>query len=908
MTRTLDDVRARVVEATRDVDVRLALGTGAAWIAVVLCTGRSLLLIAACGAVAGVVGIACLRSTTCRQVLGRYAAAVGLGALCVALVLVPLAARTVQARASPLVQLADDAASVTAVVTVAGDPRVSAPTGTSGQARAVVDTTLGTVRAPSGAWALSGHLLVLAPAEQWSAVLPGQKVSVEGQLLPPLTGSTQVALSTYAPPALIGRPPWFQRAAGVVRSSLRVASSGLPLEERGLLPGLVDGDTTELDPVLQQRFRAAGLTHLVAVSGTNCSIVIGAVLLVLGACGVRPRTKAIVGGLVLAGFVLVARPSPSVLRAALMAAVALAALVSGRPRPALPALSAVVLALLVWDPTLATDDGFVMSVLATAALLLIAPGWARALRRHHVPIGVAESLAVAAAAHVVTAPVIAAISGQVSLVAIPANLLAEPAVPAATLLGFVAALVAPVAMPIAKLLAELAGWPCRWLVGVADTLGGLPGATVPWPSGTSGGLALLAAVAVSVWLVRRSRWGRLVVALVLVVAMLPVPLRVVAPSWPPPGWLMIGCDIGQGDGFVVNAGPHAVIEIDSGPDPVPMDRCLHDLGVTDVPLLVFSHYHLDHVGGVVGVFHGRRVGRILTGPDPAPAAGFDLVQQALAQHHQTISTPPVGAQFSVGDVGVRVLGPAEAAAGTDSDPNNSSLVLMVTVRGVRILFPGDAEIDEEQKLLDAGVDLHADVLKVPHHGSAKFVPQFLAATHARVAVTSDGLHNDYGQPAPSLLDELAALGMQVHRTDLDGDVAVVGTPGRLGVVDRGPSASGANLLARDNSGGGDGALGRVGTASGARPTVASGLSSVDARMGAWRARSPSRICPTSSRRSCSSSATRNCSSRARSARSPPQSAPASPSCPRARSPAARSRAPNCTSCSARRCSATPGSS
>src|SRR5581483_6122009 len=105
--------------------------------------------------------------------------------------------------------------------------------------------------------------------------------------------------------------------------------------------------------------------------------------------------------------------------------------------------------------------------------------------------------------------------------------------------------------------------------------------------------------------------------------------------------------------------------------------------------------------------------------------------------------------------------------GTRSDPNNSSLVLRADVHGVRILLPGDAEIEAQDALLDAGVDLRADVLKVPHHGSAYSDPRFLAAVHAQLAVVSVGAHNDYGHPSPVLLADLARLGVPLLRTDQD---------------------------------------------------------------------------------------------------------------------------------------------
>jgi len=265
------------------------------------------------------------------------------------------------------------------------------------------------------------------------------------------------------------------------------------------------------------------------------------VLLVLRRFVVRPWICGAAGALVLVVFVAVARPSPSVLRAALMAGIALVALARGRPRQAFPSLAAAGLALLLWDPELAGNPGFAMSVLATGALLVIAPPWADALRRRRVPAGIAEAVAVAAAAHVVTAPVIVAISGRVSLVAIPANVLAEPVVAVATVLGFAAAVISPLWLAPAALLAGLAGWPCRWLVWDANFFGGLHGATLAWPGGLGGGLELLGVGAAVLVVARRAGPRRFLVAAGLTAVVVLIPAgsswramsgRVTPWSWP----------------------------------------------------------------------------------------------------------------------------------------------------------------------------------------------------------------------------------------------------------------------------------------------------------------------------------------------------------------------------------------
>ena len=771
------------------LDLRLAAGAAVGWLLLALDLGRAPGIVAAVAAAAAAVGVGALVAARGGV---RWAAAVGLAGFCAALILAPFAGRLVHARAGPLVRLAGAHAAVSLSLTTDADPRPLVAKGVGGPSRVTVDTTAQRITWRGRRLTAGGHVLVIAQSAGWSDLLPGQRIRIDGQLQPSLDDPTGASLFAVHRPTLVGRPPWWQRLAGRVRDSLRRASAGLPDGPRGLLPGLVDGDTSGLDPALAARFQIAGLTHLVAVSGTNCSILLGAVLLALRRFGARRGICAVAGAAVLVAFVVVARPSPSVLRAAVMAGIALAALASGRPRQAMPALSAAVIALLIWNPLLAVDHGFAMSVLATAALLLIAPGWADALRRRRVPPVVAEAIAVAAAAHLVTVPVVVAISGRVSLVAIPANVLAEPVVAVGTVLGFCAALVAPWGLGAAQVLAQVAGWPCRWLVRDADFFGGLDGASVPWPSGTLGGLALVGLLALAVVLGRRPVLRRMMAVAVAGAVVVQVPVRelIAMTDWPPTGWIFAACDVGQGDGLILNAGPHVAVEIDAGPDPVLIDRCLSGFGVRDIALLVLTHFHLDHVGGISGAYHDRRIGRVVVSPLADPASGVDIVRRAAAQHSTPVGLAPVGGSFDVGRVHLDVLGPATTFHDTHSDPNNSSVVLRATVAGIRILLPGDAEVDAQQALLDSGADLRADVLKVAHHGSAYFVPQFLAAVHAQVGVISVGLNNDYGHPAPSLLDAMRGLGVPVARTDHDGTVAVADRGGRLSLVALGHSAAG----------------------------------------------------------------------------------------------------------------------
>ncbi|WP_045743402.1 ComEC/Rec2 family competence protein [Actinoplanes rectilineatus] len=758
-------------------DLRLAGFTAGLWAAALAALRLSAtagLVLAAAGLVVALLGLI-------RKPLPGIVIAVALGIGCGA---VATAARVSVREAQPLVALVTAGATVEADLVVQDDPQLLPAA--AGPPTYLVSVELRAVRPEDAAPVrLSARALVLGTDPGWRDLLPGQHVTASGRLGAPRPGDLRAAvLSVRRPPVPTKKPSRVQRAAGVLRDGLQRACEPLPDGSGGLLPGLVVGDVSRLDPALAEDFRATGMTHLVAVSGTNVAIVLGVVLFVVRRARAGPLLSAVLCAVALAGFVILARPSPSVVRAAAMGAVGLLGLAAGRPRAAVPALAAAASVLLLIDPELAADAGFALSVLATAGLLLLAPRWRDALRRRGWPSGAAEALAVPAAAQVACGPVVAAISATVSLIAVPANLVAVPAIAPATLLGVAAAVLSPVWPAGAEFAAWLAHWPAEWLVLVARAGARVPAGALPWPGGVLGGL-LLAVVTVGLLVAAHRPVVRRLTVVVALGAMLgALPVRLLASGWPPPGWLVVVCQVGQGDAVVLPGGPAGAVVVDAGPEPDPVDRCLRRLAVTRVAVLAISHYHADHIGGIDGVFRGRDVAAVI-GPDwPEPAGGRARVERAARAAGTVLRLAGPGWSYAAGGLRLDVLGPIDAMRGTNSDPNNNSLILRAVTGGRTVLLPGDAETEQQQDLLDrlGPAALRADVLKVAHHGSALQAPALLDAVDPAVALVSVGPDNDYGHPNASLLARLARDGARVLRTDERGDIAAVVTGTGLAVA------------------------------------------------------------------------------------------------------------------------------
>ena len=508
--------------------------------------------------------------------------------------------------------------------------------------------------------------------------------------------------------------------------------------EGALLSGFLIGDVRRLPESDVEALRLAGLSHFVAVSGSNVALFLVAWWLATAPLGWGPRGRSAVGLLGLGVFVVVTRWEPSVIRAATMAGIVLVGRLGGFPVRPWTALGVAVGGLVAFDGSMIGDVGFQLSVAATAGILLGTP-----LSVGRRPRWLWTILVATSAAQAAVAPLLLHHFGSVPLLAPATNLVAAPLVAGATTIGGIGAVVhAGGLVGVGTGLAAL-------VLAIARGAAGLPQLGV----GAVAGLGLVGLTAVRF---RPVRPVAAVGAVVLVLASLvPAP----RPSGPTVWFL----DVGQGDSALLMGPSGEVVLIDGGPDPAVLRGHLRELGVRRISLLVVSHRHADHSGGLEGVTAVARVDRMWHPPQLGEGSPLDALVVELGAAGAVVETPAVGTRAKVGAFSIEVLGPLRRYV----SPNDGSLVLRIEAAGISVLFSGDIEAVAQA---DLG-PLPAEVLKVPHQGSLTSDLGWLAVSAPRLAVISVG-PNDFGHPSLQVVDVLEGAGTIVRRTDEEGTIVV----------------------------------------------------------------------------------------------------------------------------------------
>ncbi|UPO78357.1 ComEC/Rec2 family competence protein [Arthrobacter sp. Helios] len=712
----------------------------------------------------------------------------------------------------------------------AGDARDGAPDRFSGEPRYLVSARLESFTLGGKRSTAEAPVLVIG-GNAYADIRLGDRFSTSGALSATQAGDPAAAvLRAGRSPSVIPAEGLYGTASDLRENFTELSKELGQSDASGLLPGMVLGDRAALSEDLAAAMKDTGLTHLTAVSGANCSYLLAFVF--LAARLLRfPRFLAAVAGLtVLAAFVLVVRPDPSVLRAAVMGSIGTAAVLTGRGKVPAALLCLCTTVLLAIDPWLSGSYAFILSVCATAGLIVLGPRFAASLERL-LPQPLAVLTAVPLAAQVACAPVLILLQPNVPLYSVPANIAAAPVVPMVTIVGMAAVILASVLPALAFVPLWTAGTGAGWVAAAARFFADAPGALLPWLPGAVGAVLMTAASAVlaggilllgksvpaalpgegegrRVRIVRRNgdgsptwsnwRWLAVGAALLLVVTVF---------LWWRPGqgtpaagdWAAAACDVGQGDAMVIRTGPAAAVVIDAGPDPGALDSCLDDLRIDAVDLLIISHVHADHYAGAEATADGRTVHGLafssaeteLPREIAALAARLDVEPQRLTRgmHGESgdvqwqVLWPPAGAPAGPGtgtgtESGARTSG--------ETNENDASAVLLLQTGGLTFLFTGDIEEDAAVRLLQSTPalrDTRIDVLKVAHHGARNGGAELPRALRPKLALISVGAENTYGHPSRDTLQTLEAAGALVARTDLLGTFTLR-TDGKRLIVER----------------------------------------------------------------------------------------------------------------------------
>jgi competence protein ComEC len=585
-----------------------------------------------------------------------------------------------------------------------------------------------------------------------------------------------------SPPVLIGIAVLIALAlAGSAEIRDRAAAGlgrGMPAREAALARGFVLGEDEEIDAATKEDFRRSGLSHLLAVSGQNITLLALLAMPLLGAFGIPLRERLFWVLALIAVYVPVAGAGPSIQRAGVMGALGLMATLGGRRASRLYALVVAAAVTLAIDPGVAADVGWQLSFAAVLGILLLAGPlrerimgrlgngpWRRAL---------AEGVAATVAATLATAPLIAFHFETISTTTLAANVLALPAVAPAMWLGMCSAG-----------LAQLPGVPLEPLNGLDALLLAYIAQVAEWCASPGwaelrvhidGNELLIAYLGLGLALLVFWRWPRQAAALVsLALAVsLPLPSLGGAAVDPPRGLRVEVLDVGQGDAILLQPAHAPAVLVDGGPPGDGLARKLDQAGVDRLGAVVVTHDQSDHAGGVEELLGALPVERLM----------FARLHRGLIAAAAAVGADPeriaAGRVLHSGALRLRVLWPPAELLGTGAagqDPNQLALVMEARWRDFSMLLTADAEA--ESVPVEPGP---LDVLKVAHHGSDDAgLGELLERTRPRLAVISVGEGNPYGHPTAATIATLERHGVPTLRTDEDGTVVIDVTAGGMTV-------------------------------------------------------------------------------------------------------------------------------
>lgn len=596
---------------------------------------------------------------------------------------------------------------------------------------------------------------------------------------------TQLSVSATARVLLLARdqdPPPIRWIVRPLREHiLRTVASSLQGQEGALLSALLIGVRSEIDDELRDQFSRVGVVHVLAVSGLHVGFILAALHFLIRLLRLPFQTRLPLLLVLLWLYVLITGSAPPVLRAAITATLLLAAPLFERRFNPVNAIALAALLLLIINPHDLLAPGFQLSFAAALGILLIygrlnrwaaaqIPHWQRQERRWFR--AALQLLMVSLAAQIATLPLTVWYFNIVPVYGLLANLAVVPLVSLITIIGFAAVLIALPAPLMGGLLLQAAGALLKLLIAIVTRAAALPGAAleVPRPSLLLLALFYLLLAVLLSWPRRRAAFAGMVMLLLTANLWIwPQALRRTRPLQ------LLFFDVGQGDAALIAFPNGFRVLIDGGDANERFDvgrqtllPWLRRSGIRRLDAAFVTHSHSDHAGGIASLLAAGRIGRLYhPGGEAAPA--FAALDSTAVHSGVPVHRAAAGAElFPAAGGWLRILHPA-GLPGEPWDENNGSMVVRLQYGRCVFLFLADLEVEGERQLLAYGGHLHAEVVKVAHHGSqTASSAELVAATAPRYAVMSVGRANRFSFPAPEVVARWQLAGARVLRTDLEG--------------------------------------------------------------------------------------------------------------------------------------------
>lgn len=546
---------------------------------------------------------------------------------------------------------------------------------------------------------------------------------------------------------------FFENIIAVIK---HIHQSTLPAPYDAILLSIIFGSKASPVPYsIQDDFRRAGVIHTLVVSGQQVSLILGLCATIFKSFKLPLPLNFLLSTAANLTFMIMTGAGASIVRSSIMAEIALVGMLIDRQRDAIISLFVSAVIMLIINYEYLFDIGFQLSFLATWALIYLAPKIEKIIKS---PI-----LAVSLAPIIATTPIIAYNFCQINIISIISNIIIVPIVEVLVLLGFITTILGAMFLPFAQILNYSNLMILKGLLLFVQFFANIPFSQM-FVSQFSF-VWVICYFAVLFLILRRSS-AKLIILVVIC-----------AFSWSFASGSSTSLrqnelkvtffDVGQGDSILVQTPSHKNMLIDAGSRYV--STYLHKLGVKTLDLVILTHPHADHICGIDRIIREINIKEIIDNGTIYESYYYKNYMNLLKENKIKLLTGAYGQVIDFGDGAVGTI----LKGNINSTTNNNSVVLRLVYGDVSFLFTGDTEREGEENMLERGLNLKSDILKVGHHGSSTSTSQpFLDAVVPRTAVISVGAGNKFYHPNTPTISRLRTAGIEIFRTDQRGTITV----------------------------------------------------------------------------------------------------------------------------------------